>query len=108
MRRFVGAVSFKFGGKVREFGQRRVMRAMPHIWVVRVRLYCRDPETQRAYRIMRDIQPDKPIRMLDLYPIIHIVARELSKEAAGQNYSGGWFALCLPRKAKTPHRRKPS
>jgi hypothetical protein len=100
MKKFIGAVSFKFGGKVREFGQRRVMRAMPHIWVVRVRMYCRDPETQRAYRIMRDLRPDKPIRLLELYPIIHMVARELSEQAQGQHYSGGWFALAIPRGKK--------
>lgn len=102
MKRFNGAVAFKFGGKVKFYGKRTVIEKLPQAWLVRVRLYCRDPETGRAYRIMRDLEVNKPTFLRRITAIVAMAARELREEAKGQQYSGGWFALAIkpPKKPR--------
>lgn len=98
MRRFVGAVRFRHCDKVRKHGQRAVIEKLPQLWLIRVRLFCRDPETGRAYRIARDIKTTVPARLAQIYPVISMATDELLAEAKGQHHGGGWFALALRRK----------
>lgn len=101
MKRFIGAVSFRYGGKVKKYGQRVVMEKLAHRWLIRVRFNCRDPETGRAYRIMRDISVTTPAKLNAVWPVVAMTADELRVEAKNQHYSGGWFALALkPEKKK--------
>lgn len=95
MKGIVGAVRFRFGDKVRKHGQRVVIEKIPQVWLIRVRLYCREPETGRAYRIMRDLRVDRPARLAQIYPAIDMVASELYEEAKGRHYCGGWIAVAL-------------
>lgn len=95
MKRFIGAVSFRHGGKVKKYGQRVVMEKLAHRWLIRVRFNCRDPETGRAYRIMRDISVTTPAKLSAVWPVVAMTVDELRAEAKNQHYSGGWFALAL-------------
>lgn len=101
MKGIVGAVRFRTGDKVRKHGQRLVMERLPQLWLIRVRLYCRDPETGRAYRIMRDLRVDRPTRLARIYPAIDLVTAELYEEAAGNHHAGGWIAIAIDRKKTT-------
>lgn len=101
MKKFIGAIRFRFGDKVRKHGQRIVMERMPQLWIIRVRLFCRDPESGKAYRLIRDIQVNQPARLAQIYPVISMATDELLKEANNQHHGGGWFALALPRKKST-------
>ena len=104
MKGIVGAVRFRFGDKVRKHGQRVVIERIPQVWLVRVRLYCRDPETGRAYRIMRDLQVNRPARLAQIYPAIDLATSELYEEADGKHHSGGWVALAI--KQSTNQRKR--